>query len=307
MTWLNYHHLLYFHTVVREGGVSAAARVLHVAQPTVSAQIKTLEDQLGEKLLMREGRGVGLTEVGRTVYAYADEIFSLGREMMDTLRNGMPGHVSRLRVGIADVVPKLVARRLLLPALSPPVETQLLCREDRHERLLADLAAHELDLVITDHPLGPADRVKAFNHQLGESGVSFLAAHGLATRLDGPFPKLLGGAPFILPLEASGLRRSLEAFFETEGLSPRVVAECEDSALAKVLGEAGVGVYCVPTLAEEAAVAAGGVEVVGRTEAVRERYWAISPERRLKHPAVLAISRAARGGRETGGPVSAGS
>lgn len=296
MQWLNYHHLLYFWTVVREGGVGAAARRLHIAQPTISAQLKTLEEQLGEKLLMREGRGVALTEVGRTVYAYADEIFALGREMMDTLAQGVPGQKARLRVGISDVVPKLVAQRLLMPVLAPPISVQLQCREDRHERLLADLAVHELDLVITDHPLGPGDHVRAFNHALGESGVSFLATGALAARWGGAFPKCLDGAPFLMPMESSGLRRSLDAFFEAEGLRPRVVAEFEDSALLKVFGQAGAGLYCVPTVVEAAVVAAHEAVIVGRTEAVRERYWAISLERRLKHPAVVAISRAAHSG-----------
>ena len=297
MQWLNYHHLLYFWTVVREGGVSAAARVLHVAQPTISAQLKTLEDQLGEPLLVRAGRGVAMTEVGRTVYAYADEIFSLGREMMDTVKNGLPGRLARLRVGIADVVPKLVARQLLMPALQPPVSMQLQCREDRHERLLADLAVHDLDLVITDHPLGPGERVRAFNHGLGDSGVSFLATAELAERWGADFPRgLAAGAPFLMPMESSGLRRSLDAWFETEGIRPHIVAEFEDSALLKVFGEAGAGLFCLPTIVETAAIATHGVVVVGRTEAVRERYWAISPERRLKHPAVVAISQAAREG-----------
>lgn len=297
MQWLNYHHLLYFWTVVREGGVSAAARVLHVAQPTISAQLKTLEDQLGEPLLTRAGRGVAMTEVGRTVYAYADEIFSLGREMMDTVKNGLPGRLARLRVGIADVVPKLVARQLLMPALQPPVSMQLQCREDRHDRLLADLAVHDLDLVITDHPLGPGERVRAFNHGLGDSGVSFLGTAELAERWGADFPRsLAGGAPFLMPMETSGLRRSLDAWFETEGIRPHIVAEFEDSALLKVFGEAGAGLFCLPTIVEAAAVATRGVVVVGRTESVRERYWAISPERRLKHPAVVAISQAAREG-----------
>jgi LysR family transcriptional activator of nhaA len=282
---------------VREGGISAAARVLHVAQPTISAQLKTLEDQLGEPLLVRAGRGVAMTEVGRTVYAYADEIFSLGREMMDTVKNGLPGRLARLRVGIADVVPKLVARQLLMPALQPPVSMQLQCREDRHERLLADLAIHDLDLVITDHPLGPGERVRAFNHGLGDSGVSFLGTVDLAERWGGDFPRsLANGAPFLMPMESSSVRRSLDAWFETEGIRPHIVAEFEDSALLKVFGEAGAGLFCLPTIVEAAAVSTHGVVVVGRTEAVRERYWAISPERRLKHPAVLAISQAAREG-----------
>lgn len=294
MSWLNYHHLHLFWSTVREGGVSAAARALRVTQPTVSAQLRALEDQLGEILLVREGRGVALTGVGRTVYAYADEIFSLGRELVDTLRTGQPGPRARLRVGIADVVPKLVAWRLLRPALSGADGLRIACHEDRHDRLVAQLGTHDLDLVLTDHPLGPGEPVRAASHPLGESGVSFLAARPLAARLGETFPAALDGAPFVLPLESSGLRRSLEAWFRESGLTPRLVAECEDSALVKVLGEDGVGVYCVPTLVEEAALAAGTVVCLGRTEAVRERYFAIAPERRVPHAAVTAIVGASR-------------
>jgi LysR family transcriptional activator of nhaA len=294
MNWLNYHHLQYFWTVAREGSVSAAARSLRIAQPTVSTQVKQLEEQLGERLFERSGRGLVLTEAGRVVFGYADEIFGLGRELVDTLRGRPTGRPLRLSVGIADVVPKLVAWRLLEPVLALPDAVRLVCHEDRHDRLLAAMALYELDLVITDTPLGPGTRVKAFNHPLGESGVTFIGTRALSALDPRPFPECLRDAPMLLPTENTTLRRGLDLFFEQLGLRPRVVGEFEDSALLKLVGEHGAGLFAVPTVIEDAVLSHPSLVVVGRTDAVRERFFAISPERRLKHPAVVAISQRAR-------------
>jgi LysR family transcriptional regulator, transcriptional activator of nhaA len=294
MAWLNYHHLFYFWTVAREGGLVPAGKVLRLSHPTISAQVHALEAQLGEQLFEKVGRRLALTELGRVVYRYADEIFSLGREMVDTLKGRATGGPLRLDVGIADVVPKLVVQRILAPATALDTPVRLVCREDRSERLLADLAVHTLDLVIADAPVPPGSNVRAFTHLLGESGVSFFATPALAASLRRGFPRALDGAPMLLPLENLTLRRALNQWFDTHGIRPRVVGEFEDSALQNVFGADGAGVFPAPTVVADEVVRQHGVVPIGRTDAVRERFYAISVERRLKNPAVLAISTAAR-------------
>jgi len=295
MDWLNYHHLLYFWTVVREGGVSRAAQKLSLAQPTVSAQIRLLEDMVGEKLFERQGRRLVLTDVGRLVFRYADEIFSIGRELLETLK-GRPaaGRPLPLTVGVANAVPKLVVHRLLSPAVAGEVPIHLVCREDRTETLLAELATHALDVVIADVPAPPHVRVKVFNHPLGESDTTFFAAGPLAATLGRRFPRSLDDAPLLLPTPHTALRRALDQWFEAEGLHPRVVGEFDDSALMKAFGQAGVAAFPAPSAIAREIVRQYRVRAVGRTAAVRERYYAISAERRLKHPGVLAITTAAK-------------
>jgi len=294
MEWLNYHHLLYFWTIAREGSVSAAAAELRLAQPTLSGQLRLLEDSLGEKLFDRVGRRMVLTEVGREVYRYADEIFSLGRELMDVVRGRPTGRPVRLVVGVADVVPKLITYRLLAPALRLAEPVRIVCREDRSERLLAELAIHNLDLVLTDAPIGPGMSVRAFSHLLGECAVTVFGTAELAARYRRGFPKSCDGAPMLLPMESTAVRRSLDQWFEGQGIRPRVVSEFEDSALLKVFGQAGAGLFIAPTVIEAEVQKQYGVKVVGRIEAVKERFYAISVEKRLKNPAVVAISEAAR-------------
>lgn len=294
MEWLNYHHLRYFWTVAREGSLVAAGKVLRLSHPTLSAQIHALEDQLGEKLFVRVGRRLALTEMGRVVYRYAEEIFSLGREMVDTVKGRASGQPLRLAVGIADVVPKLVVRRLLQPALSLAEPVRLVCYEDAYEKLLADLALHTLDIVISDAPVPPGSSVRAFNHLLGETGVSFFGTKSLASSYRRGFPKSLNGAPLLLPLESMTLRRSLNQWFDRHDVKPKVVAEFEDSALLKVFGADGVGIFPAPTVMETDVSRQHGVQVLGRAPDVQERFYAISVERKLKNPAVVAISDAAR-------------
>ncbi|HYC00916.1 MAG TPA: transcriptional activator NhaR [Candidatus Limnocylindrales bacterium] len=292
--WLNYHHLLYFWVVAREGGLVAAGRVLRLSHPTLSAQIHALENQLGEKLFTRSGRRLELTEMGRVVLRYADEIFSLGREMLDTVRGRSTGQPMRLDVGIADPVPKLVVRRLLEPALSLADPVRLACHEDSYGKLLADLALHSLDIVIADAPVPPGSSVRAFHHLLGETGVTFFGTAELARKFRRGFPKSLDGAPMLLPLENLSLRRALNQWFDRLDIKPAVTAEFEDSALLSVFGGDGVGIFQAPTVIEKEVTRQHGVEIIGRTQEVRERFYAISVERRLKHPAVVAISDAAR-------------
>ena len=294
MEWLNYHHLHYFWVVAKEGTIAAACEKLHLAQPTISAQLRALENAIGDKLFKRVGRNLVLTDTGRMVYRYADDIFSLGGELLDTLRGRPTGNPLRFSVGVADVLPKLVAYRLLEPALKLPETIQLVCRESTPAELLAQLAIHELDLVLSDSPIGPGVRVRAFNHLLGECGVSIFGTKELATAYRRRFPGSLDGAPFLLPPDNTSLRRSLEQWFDSQGVRPSVVAEFDDSALLKVFGQAGAGVFAAPTVIEREIERQYGVRVVGRLESVRERFYAISVERKVKHPAVVAIADAAR-------------
>jgi LysR family transcriptional activator of nhaA len=294
MEWINYHHLLYFWTVARVGSISRACEELKLAQPTISGQLRALESQLGEKLFVKAGRGLALTEVGRVVYQYADEIFSLGRELTDVLRGQPRGRPARLNVGVSDAVPKLIAYRMLAPALAMPDAVRLHCDEDKPERLVAALSSHALDLVLADAPLGPSLRVKAFNHLLGSCGVSVFGRRDLAARYRKRFPASLDGAPFLVPTQTSSLRRSLDQWFDTTGIRPLIVGEFQDDALLETFGAAGEGLFVAPAAIEAEVKAHYRVALVGRIDAIQERYYAISVERKLKHPAVVAISESAR-------------
>ena len=294
MEWLNYHHLLYFWMMAREGSLARASAELRLAQSTISVQIRGLEESLGEKLFVRSGRRLVLTEMGRVVFRYAEEIFSLGRELRDAVKGRPVGRPLNLVVGVADVVPKLVARRLIAPALELPESVRLVCREDKPERLFAELALHNLDIVLADAPIGPSIHVRAFSHLLGECGVVFFGTAKLASAHRRNFPKSLDGAPVILPTENTTLRRSLDQWFAARGIRPRVVGEFEDSALLKVFGQRGMGLFPAPSIIANEVQRQYQVRPVGTLDGVRERFYAISAERKLKHPAVIAISAAAR-------------
>ncbi len=294
MEWLNYHHLLYFWAVAKEGSITKACQKLSLAQPTISGQLRLLEETLGEKLFAKAGRGLALTEMGQVVYRYADEIFNLGRELQDVLKGRPQGRPLRLLVGISDLVPKLIAYRILQPTLSMGEPVQLVCQEDTPERLLSDLAEHRLDVVLSDAPVSAAFRAKAFNHLLGSCGVTLFCASSMAARYRNNFPASLDGAPFLLPLEGSTLRRALEQWFESEQVRPTLVGEFKDSALMMTFGQARAGLFASPSAIEKEVRQHYKVGVVGRTGSVVERFYAISVERKLKHPAVVAISDAAR-------------
>ena len=294
MEWLNYQHLLYFWAVARRGSVTRAAAELGLGQPTISAQLRSLEENLGEKLFRRVGRNLVLTDAGRDVLRYADEIFSLGQELLDTVRGRRKGSI-RLAVGVADVVPKRIAYRLLQPVLALPEPVRVLCREDKAERLLMELAAHAFDLVLTDLPPAPTVKLKVFSHLLGECGVSFCASTKLAREYRHGFPRSLDAAPLLLPTENTALRGTLNRWLEEQAIRPRIVGEFEDSALLKAFGQAGVGIFPVPAAIEVDVRKQYGVALVGRVDELRERFYAVSLERRLKHPAVVAITHAARG------------
>lgn len=294
MEWLNYHHLFYFYLVAREGGLGPASEKLHLAQSTVSGQIRVLEESLGEKLFSRSGRRLVLTEIGRHVFRYAEEIFSLGRELQDSLKGRPGGRPIALTVGVADAVPKLVAQRILEPALRLRDPVRLVCLEGKPERLLTELAVFGLDVVLSDAPIPPSVRIRAFSHVLGECGVVFCATDALAEAHRRQFPKSLDGAPMLLPTENTALRRSLDEWFAKEGLRPRVVGEFEDSALLKVFGQSGAGIFPAHAVIAEEVRRQHQVQILGRTDEVKERFYAISVERRLKHPAVVALTAEAR-------------
>lgn len=293
MDTLNFHHLRYFWMVAREGGLVQAGKVLRLSHPTLSAQIHALEDQLGEKLFEKVGRKLALTDAGRLAFRYAEEIFGLGRELADAVQGRATGRSPRLEVGVADVLPKLVVRRLLQPALALPEPVRLVCREGTFDRLLADLSRHALDLVIADSPVPSGSLVRAHHHLLGESGISFFGTPALVAGRRRGFPRSLDGAPVLLPAESLAQRRALEQWFDRHGIRPRIVAEIEDAALLKTFGADGAGLFPAPAVVAEEVEAQFGVQLLGAAEGVTERFFAISAERRLANPAVLAITRAA--------------
>ena len=294
MEWLNYHHLLYFWTVAKEGSLRKASEKLHVSQPSISAQISALEKALDEPLFRRSGRTKTLTETGRVVLGYAEDIFSLGREMMNTVRHRPGERPARFHVGVADSVPKFIAYEILRPVfqLRPPV--QMICREGKVEALLGQLAAHRLDIVLADEPASSALKFKTFNHLLGASDVTFCAAPPLAAKLSRKFPQSLHGAPALLPAENTAYRMALEKWFDSLGIRPRTVAEFEDTALMHLAVVDGLGFVPVHTAIASRAVKQYGWTVIGRAAQCSGHFYAITAERRLKHPAILAITEHAQ-------------
>jgi LysR family transcriptional activator of nhaA len=293
MEWLNYHHLYYFWIVAKEESISRASERLSLAPSTVSAQLTKLEEMLGGKLFRRAGRNLELTEMGRIVYRYAEEIFSLGREMVDTVRGRPVSGPMRFIVGIVDALPKLVARKLLEPALKLPGQIHLICHEANEEQLLAELSVHAIDIVLTDSPIKSGLSVKAYSHLLGECATSFFATEHLAAKLKGDFPGSLDRMPMLLPTPMSALRRALDKWFDSLDIRPLVVGEFDDQALLKVFGQAGDGVFAAPSVIEKEVQHLHNVKLVGRSDSVREQFFAISVERIIKHPAVVAIQQAA--------------
>jgi LysR family transcriptional activator of nhaA len=294
MPWLNYHHLLYFWMVVREGSVSKAAGKLRLSQPTVSAQVRVLEKTIGQRLFVKKGRTQLLTDVGRLVFRYADEIFGIGRELMETLEGRPPGRAMQLTVGVADAVPKLVAYRLLRPAIRQPQPVRLVCREDDLEQLIAQLGTYALDVVIANAPAPAYLPIKVFNHLLGESTIAFFATRRLCSKLKRRFPASLDQAPMLVPTSNSPLRRGLEEWFDARQVSPQIVGEFEDSALMTRFAHAEGCVFPAPSAIADDIAQLYGAPMLGRADSVRERYYVISAERRLTHPGVLAMTTAAR-------------
>ncbi len=293
MNWLNYHHLRYFWTVAKEGSLARAAARLHVSPPSISGQIRELEVALGEKLFRRAGRNNVLSDAGRIVFNYADEIFTLGRELMNAIQQQPTAKSLRLSVGVADSFPKLVTNEILKPVFSLPRPVHVICREGKIEDLLAQLVAHRLDVVLVDEPPSSSS-FKTFDHPLGDSGTSFFATGRLATKLQRGFPKSLHNAPALLPVEGTTLRRAIESWFREQGIHPRVVAEFEDLALMKVMAAEGRGFMALPSVAEADAVKRHGFKLIGKAPECRIQFHAITAERRIHHPAASLITSRAR-------------
>jgi LysR family transcriptional regulator, transcriptional activator of nhaA len=294
MPFLNYHHLMYFWTVAREGGVARAAENLHLSSPTISAQIHELEEMLGEKLFERRGRTLVMTEMGQVVYKYADDIFTLGRELLAAVKLGPGSRPQKLTVGISDALPKVLSSALLEPALLMEPTCCVVAYEDKVDNLLAELATFRIDLILSDTPLGAGQQLKAYNHLLGEGGVTFFGSKALAAKYTKGFPECLEGAPVFLPTRNTALRRSLDQYFDSHGIHPRILAEAEDAALLRAFGETGRAIFPASSLVDQEITRQNTLKAIGQVEGIRERFYAISPERKLKHPAVLAICNAAR-------------
>ncbi|MBK8101136.1 MAG: LysR family transcriptional regulator [Planctomycetes bacterium] len=296
MDWLNYHHLRYFWTVAKEGSIARASQVLHVSQPSISSQLRLLEQALGEKLLQKHGRGLQLTEMGRMVLVYAEQIFALGKELLDAVHDRPTGQPLRLQIGIVDVMPKILAFRLLEPVFALDTPVRLIVREDRPERLLAELANYELDLVITDTPHTGGGRVRTWQHPLGHSEISVFGSGKLAKAARAAFPQSLGGLPVLLPTEHGELRRDVDDWQRRHDLRLHVVGEFEDSALLKTFAQHGRGLMFAPTVLTADLKEQHGLLPCGLLDGAHIRYWAITVERKVRHAAVAAILVAARAG-----------
>lgn len=293
---MNFKHLLYFWQVAKSGGVAKAAEQLHLTPQTISGQLQLLEERLRIPLFRKSGRKLELTEAGKLAFGYAENIFSLGIELEETINQLREGNrLTEFRVGVADAVPKTIAYHLLEPATRLSMPVRIVCREWALPILLAELAVHRLDLVITDAPLPSSSNVRAYSHRLGKSGMSFFAAPGLAAAL-GAFPGCLDNAPLLLPGPDAAIRDQLEGWFQTHRLKPRISGEFDDTALMKVFGRNGIGLFPAPSVLEEEIEAQYGVKTIGSTEEVKQEFFAISVERQVTHPCVLVITENARAG-----------
>lgn len=294
MRHLNYSHLHYFWAVAREGSIVAAAEMLSITPQTISGQIKMLEDSVGGELFERVGRRLVLTALGHEVFRYADEIFVIGAELANFVKGQHPQGPLPLRIGIVESMPKLIAERIIAPVLQGKQTVRLVCREASLQPLLGELATHRLDLVLSDQPMPPDVSLRAYNHTLGQSGMSFFARKGKIRVPKGDFPRCLDHAPMLLPSRDTALRRRLDQWFDTNQLAPIVIGEFNDSALMKAFGEDGFGIFAAPTAIAKEISSMYSCRVIGSTNAISEHFYAISPERRLAHPAVIALTEAAR-------------
>ena len=294
MRHLNYSHLHYFWVVAREGSIAKAAESLHVTPQTISGQLKLLDEAVGQPLFNRAGRQLVLSDTGRMVFEYADDIFTIGAELTTVVRGSRLNAPATLSVGVVSSMPKLIAERIIEPALvnDPPVRIR--CHEDTLSQLLSEMAIHKLDLVLSDQPIPDGLGLKAYHHRLGDSGMSFFVRRDLARRYRQRFPESLHDAPMLLPTQDSALRRRLDDWFESLGIAPRIVGEFDDSALLKAFGEAGAGVFAAPGAIEKEICRMYRTSIIGSTSDITERFYAISPERRLRHPSVLRITNTAR-------------
>ncbi len=293
---MNFKHLHYFWVTARAGGIMRAGEQLHTTPQTLSGQIKLLEDWLGRKLFRKNGRNLELTDDGHLALGYADQIFSLGAELEAAVRQAHGGQrVLEFRVGVADSVSKTVAYRLLEPALAVPEPVRLICSEGKLPDLVAQLALNRLDLVLADEPMSKRISVKAFNHPLGRTTMSFFCTPTLKMQLHGAFPACLNDTPMLIAGAQASVRQQLEGWLTRHQIHPRIIGEFDDGALMKAFGRQGRGVFMAPTATEAETIAQFGVEVIGRSDELVEEFYAVSVERRITHPCVVAMTDAARG------------
>ncbi|SBS35672.1 Transcriptional activator protein NhaR [Marinomonas spartinae] len=291
---INFKHLHYFWVVAKQGSIAKASEKLHITPQTISGQIQLLEDQIGKALFAKVGRNLKLTDTGRMVLSYADEIFSLGSELEQSVRTASTDRTQLLRVGIADSIPKSIAYRLLAPAMTLEDPVRLICKENSLEDLLGALALHKLDLIIADGQIPTQLGVRGFNHFLGECGTSFMAAPTLVDTFKTCFPECLADAPFLIPSDQSLIQVQLLQWLEKHNIHPKITGEFDDRALMKAFGQAGVGVFIVPSAIAEEVAEQFKVEIIGSTEEIREQFYAISTDQRLSNPAFIAINDAAK-------------
>jgi LysR family transcriptional activator of nhaA len=291
---INYKHLHYFWVVAKEGGITRASERLHLTPQTISGQLSLLEDHFKAPLLKRQGRTLELTETGRLVMSYADEIFSLGGELEEVIHQLPADRPQLFRVGVVDVLPKSIAHHILQPALQMTEGLRMICREASLDNLLAELAVHRLDLVLADRPIPSTVSTRGFSHKLGECAVGFFATKQVGRRLNGEFPYCLGGAPLLLPSGGTQLRARIDQWFDKHRIYPRLIAEFDDSALMKAFGKEGAGVFIAPAAIESEVEKQYQVKSIGRIDEVKEHFYAISIERRITHPVVSLLLERAR-------------
>ena len=292
---LNYKHLHYFYTTAREGSIASAAALLHVSPQTISGQLAKFQDYLGVELFDRKGKQLVMNDMGKMAYAYAEDIFSLGSELQQSIKSKDNKEQFRFAVGVTEVIPKILSVNILEHCFQLEGPMRLVCREGDLESLLSELALNKIDLVLTDRQLPPDIPIRAYNHLLGECGLTFYASKKTAKKLKQNFPQSLHQQPFLICGDKSNQKVNLRSWFESEGIAPNIVAECDDSALIKYFGQSDHGVFCTPSIIESHVIRQYGVAVIGRTEEVREQFYAISPERKVKHPGVRHLLDAAHG------------
>ncbi|MCV2884547.1 transcriptional activator NhaR [Aestuariibacter sp. AA17] len=291
---LNYHHLYYFYVTAKEGSIVSACKILNLTPQTVSAQIKTLEDYMGLSLFERNGKRLTLSKQGHFVYSYAQDIFSLGNELLYNVNEGNLTEKGRFCIGVTDAVPKILALDLLKTCLDSDEAIHLSCKEGDMDALLTGLALNRLDVLLSDSSILPSSHVKAYCHKIGESGLTFYASNTISNHLKGEFPQCLDNAPFLIPGDKASQKMALLSWFDKLGIHPRIVAECDDSALLKLFGQEGYGVFCTPTSIEDHVVEQYQVDVIGHTDELTESFYFISPERKLNHPLVLPLYQQAK-------------
>ncbi len=292
MTPVNFNQLYYFYLVAKEGSIARVSEQLHITAQTISGQLSAFEHAIGSPLFIHQGRKWTLTELGRVTFRYADDIFRLGEELKQVLRHQQGVHWQTFTVGVTDVLPKAFIYEMLKPIFAMPEQLRVICLEGEQSQLLADLALNKLDLVLTDQPLQPSSPLKAYSHQITESATSFFAAPKIMAQLQGEFPHNMHQQPFLLQSKRSIIRQRLDAWFAQQSLVPQVMAEFDDSALMKAFGEQGLGIFSAPSRIADNICRQYEVEVIGSTDAVKEVFYAISPERKLTHPGVIELVKA---------------